>query len=440
MRPADLMTIEPHKSRIARLAGAATVLLIFAAIAIPAIFLSALFTENYDEAKYHLPVIRRFAVDLPYPNLRNYSSATTPLYHLIFALLMRLGCSLTTLRLINFAISIATVLIVIVYLRRASDSRSGWLLYSAALLFASSIYVVGPSIRLTTDNMALGCAIAILYLLDRDEKLSPKSFALAIALATVAALTRQLYLWIVPMLVLYALSNKQWTTTRKLTAGGAATLPLLAVLPLFLLWHGFTNSSFAHQHELRDSILNGKAFVLAVCTLGLFAAVFGPSIAQVLMLDARGRVLLLVTFALALTVLPALGANAGSYRVPMEGGWLRAMAEHTPVVFHIWSLFWLLFPLGCVVIAAMSYHAVATRREVWILVALVLWLLLNVMQARAMAKYYEPFEIVVVSRFAVSAPSRWWMNIPVWALTAVFVVVDIFRFWFGSGWASPGFG
>lgn len=81
-----------------------------------------------------------------------------------------------------------------------------------------------------------------------------------------------------------------------------------------------------------------------------------------------------------------------------------------------------------------------TRREVWILVALVLWLLLNVMQARAMAKYYEPFEMVVVSRFAVRARSRWWVNIPVWALAAVFVVVDIFRFWFGSGWASPGFG
>jgi ABC-type multidrug transport system fused ATPase/permease subunit len=288
--------------------------------------------------------------------------------------------------------------------------------------------------------MPLGCAIAILYLLDSDDNLSSKSFVLAIVLAIVAVLTRQLYLWVVPILVLYALSNKQWTTTRKLIAAGAATLPLLAVLPLFLLWNGFTNSSFTPQHELHDGILNGKALVLALCTLGLFAAVFGPSMTQVLMPDARGRVLLLVTFALAMAVLPALGANAGSYRVPMEGGWLRAVAEHTPVVFHIWSLFWILFPLGCVVIAAMSYHAMTTRREVWILVALVLWLLLNVMQARAMAKYYEPFEMVVVSRFAVRARSRWWVNIPVWALAAVFVVVDIFRFWFGSGWASPGFG
>src|SRR5579871_5957648 len=63
----------------------ATVLLIFAGLALPAIFRTAQFTENYDEARYHLPAITQFAAQLPYPDLRNYSSATTPLFHILFA-------------------------------------------------------------------------------------------------------------------------------------------------------------------------------------------------------------------------------------------------------------------------------------------------------------------------------------------------------------------
>jgi hypothetical protein len=45
----------------------------------------------------------------------------------------------------------------------------------------------------------------------------------------------------------------------------------------------------------------------------------------------------------------------------------------------------------------------------------------------------------VIGRLAVIAPSGIWERVPVWMLTAAFVLVDIFRFWFGAPWASPGF-
>ena len=100
---------------------------------------------------------------------------------------------------------------------------ASWLPSSTTLLFASSIYVVGPSIRLTTDNMALGATVAVLFLLDRNESRSDRSFAVAVLLAIIAVLTRQLYLWLVPMLGLYALTNVKWDRDRKLLAAGAAT-------------------------------------------------------------------------------------------------------------------------------------------------------------------------------------------------------------------------
>jgi hypothetical protein len=226
---------------------------------------------------------------------------------------------------------------------------------------------------------------------------------------------------------------------RRLAATAASLIPLISVIPLFLLWHGFANGHFALKHQLHDGVFNGKALVLAICTLGVFAMVFASAMVRVLLPDSRGRMLLLGTFVVALAILPVLGASAGSYQVPMEGGWLRAVAEHTPVFFHIWSLFWVLFPIGCVMIAAMSYHAATSRREVWILLGLFLWLIINIMQARAMAKYYEPFEIVVVGRFAVATRSGFWDSVPAWILTAAFIIVDIFRFWLGASWASPGF-
>ena len=417
------------------------VLVIFCGVALPGLFRTALFTENWDEVQYHLPAIKHFAVGLPHLDFSTYSSATTPLYHVLFGLLLRMGCSLTTLRLINFAISIATVIIVMSYLRRASSGgQSDWMAYSATLLFATSMYVVGPSIRLTTDNLALGCAFGVLYFLDRTETESGRNFAIAVVVSLIAILTRQLYLWLVPLLGVYALTNPEWDTRRRITAIFASAIPLISVVPLFLLWHGFANGQFANKHQLHGSIINGRALVLAICMVGAFATIFATALVRVPLPDLRGKLLLFGTFVLAIGALPMLDASAGSYQVPMEGGWLRALAQHSPEVFHVWSLFWILFPIGCVVIAAMSYRAaIAGRRELWFVLGIGLWLTLNIMQARSLAKYYEPFEVVAVGRFAVMAPAKIWDNVPVWMMIAVFVVFDIFRFWFGTPWASPGF-
>ena len=432
------MGTEAATSRLAAVRDTATILLIYAVVALPAFFGNAPFSDNYDEVKYHLPAIKRFAAQLPYPDLSSYSSATTPLYHLILAVLAREGCSLTTLRLINLAISVATLLLVITYFRRSSISRSDWQPFSAGLLFAICLLFVGPSLRISTDNLPLGCAVAIIYLIDRDGPLTASGFALAVLLAVVAVLTRQLYLWLVPVLGLYALTNRGWSATGRVIAASASIVPLLAVLPLFLLWHGLTNPQFAAEHEPQRNIIYGKAVVLVFCYLATYAGAFAPAMLRALWPnDVRGRVLLVVTGALAVAILPVFHAYAGSYSVPTEGGWIRAAAEHTPVIFHIWSLFWILFPVGCVVLAAMSYHTLTTRRELWVLSAFGFWILANVVQSRAMAKYYEPFEIVMVGRFAVTVRTQWWENIPTWMLIGLFFVTDIFRFWLGAPWASP---
>jgi len=432
-----MTTLSPHGYYAGDRLQATAVFVLFALVAFPAIFLDARFTEAYDETRYHLPAITHFAQSLPYPDLHNYSSATTPLYHLIFALLLKIGFGLTALRLINFAISTATVAAVFIYLRRAANPSSLSLANAGTLAFAASIYVVGPAVRLTTDNLALGCAVGVLYLVESERR---SVFGLEVILATAAVLTRQLYLWLVPLLVFYSLTNPRWGRMSKIEGVAASIIPFLAVTPLFFLWGGFANARFAPTHELRGNIIDGRALVMAICMLAAYSIALAPAMLQLLSSVSRLRRTLMAGLFLAATaILPVFGARAGSYQIPMEGGWIRALAEHTPAIAGIWALFWILFPIGIVTVVALGLYAANSRGEIWILTAFGFWLILNVMQTRAMAKYYEPFEILVVARFAVRARAASWYALGVWTLAFGFIVVDIFRFWFGSGWASPGF-
>ncbi len=382
------------------------VLAVFAAVALPGIFIKGRFADQWDEATYHYPTILKFASTLPRPDLTRYQSGTGPLFHLIMAMLARAGFGLLSLRLINFGISVATVILVMLYLKRHAAFGSGVFAYVVTLVFALCPYLLGPSIRLATDNLALGCAVAILYLLDDTRPVSVGMFLLAVVLAVIAVLTRQLYLWLAPLLLAYAIRNDAWNAIRKAVAIASSITPLLAILPLFMVWHGLIPPDFAGRTSLNDRLFNEKALILVFCISGLYALVFAPQLARVLWPpNRRARLLLLCAVGLSLICLPILRARAGEYVVPTEGGWLRALAERTPAFLGVWSLFWVLFPIGSAVFCAIGYRVLQTKTGYWVLAGFALWLAFNLLQGRAMAKYYEPFEIVVLGRFRSRSPA-----------------------------------
>ena len=416
------------------------VLAVFAAVAVPGVFIRGRFADQWDEATYHYPTILKFASTLPHPDLTRYQSGTGPLFHLIMAMLVRAGFGLLSLRLINLGLSATTLILVMLYLKRHAACASGASVCIVTLVFALCPYLLGPSIRLATDNLALGCAVAILYLLDDTRPASAGVFLLAVVLAVIAVLTRQLYLWLVPLLLAYAACNAAWNGIRKAIAIAASLTPCLAIAPLFIAWHGLIPPDFAERTSLNNRLFNEKALILVVCISGLYALVFAPQLTMVLRpLNRRARLMLLGVVGLSLICLPILKAKAGDYIVPTEGGWLRALAERTPAFLGVWSLFWVLFPIGWVVICAIGYHVLQTRTGYWLLAGFALWLAFNLLQGRAMAKYYEPFEIIVLGRFAVEAsPSNPWSTAPALCMAAAFVVIDIARFWLSAPWAVPG--
>ncbi len=416
------------------------VLAVFAALALPGVFIKGKFADQWDEATYHYPTILKFASTLPHPDLSRYQSGTGPLFHLIMAMPARAGFGLLSLRLINLGLSATTVILVMLYLRRHAARGAGASAYIVSLVFALCPYLLGPSIRLATDNLALGCAVAILYLLDDTRPASVGMFLLAVVLAVIAILTRQLYLWLVPLLLAYAVCNPAWSGIRKAVAIAASITPCLFIVPLFIVWHGLIPPDFAERTSLNNRLFNEKGLMLVFCIAGLYALVFAPQLTRALWPSSRrARLMLLGPVGLSLICLPILRAKGGDYIVPTEGGWLRALAERTPAFLGVWSLFWVLFPIGWAVICAIGYRVLQTRTGYWLLAAFVLWLVFNLGQGRAMAKYYEPFEIIVLGRFVVEAPpSNVWSAAPALGMAAAFVVIDVARFWLSASWATPG--
>ena len=65
------------------------------------------------------------------------------------------------------------------------------------------MYVVGPSI-IVFNQYGIGMCGGALYLLDCVESNSLRNFVIAVLLSVVAVLTRQLCLWLVPLLGAYA--------------------------------------------------------------------------------------------------------------------------------------------------------------------------------------------------------------------------------------------
>ena len=108
---------------------------------------------SFDEAEYHYPVILQFARELPFPDLTSYDSATTPLFHLLFAVASKIvGTDIQHLRMINFLITFfSTLLLFKLLIKQFNLSYSSALL--SASLFSLSPYFFREAFVVMTDNL-----------------------------------------------------------------------------------------------------------------------------------------------------------------------------------------------------------------------------------------------------------------------------------------------
>lgn len=409
----------------------APALLLFALISAPTIWNDGLdFPDAFDERTFHHPTIQQFCRELPFPDLADYMSATGPLYHLAMAPLCRVsGDDLEVLRVANYLLGIGLLLAVASLLAR-SRSQPAWGLALAMLPIATSLYVIGPSVRLSTDVAAWLLVVLSLSALDRAQSdLADASkhrwmwhVAFAAAAATAAVLTRQLHIWLAGMIALFALVNPLSSHQRGLVLGLSAAPPL-ALLPLVLLWGGLTPPFFA-GHQVGP---NPEVALIFFALLGFLAVFFTPWLLRELGTPRA-------TAAAAATAMFAGWGLIALAPLPYRdddmtiGGVLWRASSLLPDVLGTAATLWVLVPIG--VFALLAILAGCWRQRDWLVAfAIVGFLVVNLPSVKAYQKYYEPFLLIILTWLVSrrqTAPAWWWAGVGL--LGALWLGLAVLRF------------
>jgi len=224
----------------------------------------------YYETEYHYPVILQFAKQLPFPDLTDYNSATTPLFHLLFAILSKvLGSDIQHLRLINFFITVLCTIILFRLLTREFKQPFISALLSTSL-FSLSPYFFREAFVVMTDNLpVLWLLLFFQYYLRFKSNRSLQNFLFSMIFVMLLCLTRQTYLYILfPVSIDIMMSEdlKQSKYIYLALLAGAATPTFL----LFFTWKGLTPPKF-HELHTEDSVLNIKPLLYGWAALGFYA-------------------------------------------------------------------------------------------------------------------------------------------------------------------------
>jgi hypothetical protein len=374
-----------------------------------------------DARIYQLPTIIQLSERL---DLSDYPSAQTPLYHLVTAGWGELvGFDLWKLRLLNVAISYGMALALLRLLRRATP-LGGLPAFALTLAFVLSPYVFGVSFTLLTDNLALLfglIALERIHAYAREGSLA--AFAVACLAIGAAVMTRQSFLWLVPVAAFFLVLPP--LRLGRVAAGGAMlALALVPLAALVIEWNGLVPPSAdpascglcTDRPGTGRDALTLRTVAFSVALLGMYAAlVLGPAQWRRLrspVARTAGRVLAAVRIrprvpaallagaaavGVALVLLEPLEYMPARPGVQGDAGYLWRLSDELPTVLGSSLLFWLLVPAGAVAGALLVRRAGWTSLPSVYLGAFLLGALpVNLVYQ----KYFDPFMLLAVALLA----------------------------------------
>ena len=297
---------------------------------------------SVDERMYHYPTILQFAEQLPFPDLINYNSATTPLFHLIVAVISKIiGTNIAHLRLANFFITyLAAILLYKILIKNLKLDQRSALLFS--LLFALAPYFFREAFVLLTDNLPIIWLLCFFnfyfkYKQDQDQKW----FLLAMLFVMLLCLTRQTYLFVC-LAVSIDIIISAMPVNRKIKNLFFVFVAAIPTLLLFLLWKGLTPPSFQDYHT-HHSLLNIKAILYGLSVLGFYCLfISGWTLFKSVFVQQKKLVIGYILLAWLILILFPLVKHKHDF------GYLWYMADPLPDIAGTSLLFWLLLPLGTV--------------------------------------------------------------------------------------------
>jgi len=384
----------------------------------------------WDEETFHLPIVQKMVEQWPRVDVVEYDSATTPGYHLLMALVLKLTGSLTACRLVSAAMSWGLLMAAYAAARRVLAPRapvsggravmhSGWIAAVLVLPLALSQYFLGAAIWLTTDNAAL-LFVALALGGAVTARFTPGRGVLLGVWALVAVLVRQLHVWVAAPIGLAALlasplarfapavlrdderqSPRRW---ENLVCGViAAALPAAALAVFIVLWGALLPRSEAIRGQhLRG--MNPATFAFALSLLGVLGVFFltvapGGVVGQMRRLHARWGTVAMSAGAGLVSALafPTFWVD----RVRDTGLW--ALVKAGPVVMERSVVLAALAPMGAVVLLLLFRAANEAGRRAPALVlmlGMLAWVTAQSANIMCWHRYFEPLMLVCLAWLA----------------------------------------
>ncbi len=294
----------------------------------------------FDEAEYHYPVILQFAKQLPFPDISNYNSATTPLFHLLFAAFSKIfGEDIQHLRMFNFLITFLSVLLLFRLLTRQFNLPYTSALISASL-FALSPYFFREAFVVMTDNLPVLWLLLFFqfYLKFKDDGVFT-NYLYSLFFIMLLGLTRQTYLYILfpvgaDLLMNKALKLPRWTYMLLLSAAAVPTLSL------FIIWKGLTPPQFQERHT-EETLLNIKPILYGIAVVGFYALfIAGDKLYRSFLSLNKTKVIVAVLISWALLFFFPLT------KAKHDFGYLWYIADELPSIHSTPVFFYILVSIG----------------------------------------------------------------------------------------------
>lgn len=404
--PSEPVAIAPRAIR----PGALLLTLLFGLLVFPVILTGGGGTnEHHDQVRHHEPFIRALIDDFPRMDLAQYSTATTPGYHLLLAGAARFIRD--DARLLQSIGALFGLALVLALYRRIAPLTGATTAVILALPLLLSSYVLGASIWLTTDNAGwLFASLAIAAILFPATTAQGAPVLRASSLVLAAVLVRQVHLWAAGPVAVCILSGTALARClpgplrfvqappvprRRLVAALGVLLASVAVVAGFAAWWGgLVPPRYQGMHA---SSVNPAAIPLALALFGGFGAPMLPLILRrrptradlALALAAAGAAILL-----CLVIPTAPDADAG------RRGAIWTVAARFPVVAYVSLLMLPLVIAGAVtvVLGVRRVMEISGPRPAFVMtLSLAAWLAAQCANAQAWQRYAEPMVLIVLA-------------------------------------------
>lgn len=372
--------------------------------ALPAILEGRLGQKAYDHRHFHLPLVREWAATWPAVDLRDYNSATGPLYHWLMAgaaQIVGAGTAPETSISLQTVNALFGALAVLLFYRFARATLPPPTALLAALPLSLSPYLVGNSIWLMTDNLSLALVAAAVGSAAFGAARGPRLVKEGV-LAALATATRQINPWLLGPIMIGAMLRGEGLRRPLLQAAIALALPLGTLAFFAVLWGGLVPPRF---RELHASGTNPAAIGFA---LTLLAAYGWPLLAA---RSAGLRELLrcpLLTTGAALggVAVSAVGPSFASLEAGRNGGWLWRSVAALPTIADRSPIILLGGGVGAVALAALYLDARRAQRAgsaLVVLAAFAAFAVAHVANSQIFQRYYDPMVLLTLGWLAACA-------------------------------------